>query len=140
MAYGDFWKVVTREDYKLIQEWINNHDYEDVNTASIDVAYHLFDEKYGEEIVLVEWVESEPKIDEDTGEEYYDEMDTYQYVNSDYEGNTIEYHIADNEKVRQTANDLAQNHWRFSNDLIPLDEDMTLEEYKEQLFDAGYLD
>ena len=64
MAYGDFWKVVTQKDYDCIQEWISDHDFEEIDTESVDVAYLLFKDKYGKEIQLVEWVESEPKIDE----------------------------------------------------------------------------
>ena len=110
MAYGDFWKVVTQKDYDRIQEWISDHDFEAIDTESVDVAYLLFKDKYGKEIQLVEWVESEPKIDVETGEEYYDEPDTYRYTDSDNEGTTIEYYVAENEKVRNIANDMAQNH------------------------------
>ena len=140
MAYGDFWKVVTQKDYDRIQEWISDHDFEAIDTESVDVAYLLFKDKYGKEIQLVEWVESEPKIDEETGEEYYDEPDTYRYTDSDNEGTTIEYYVAENEQVRNIANDMAQNHWRYASDLIPPYSDVSLGDYTSQLAQAGYTD
>ena len=140
MAYGDYWKAVNQEDFDLIRAWIYDHDFENINTESVDVAYLLFKEKYGKKIELVEWVESEPKIDEETGEEYYDEPDTYFYIDSDDETSTIEYHVVNDEKVRKIANDLAQNHWRYASDLIPQYSDVTLLEYTEQLAEAGYSD
>ena len=140
MAYGDFWKVVTQKDYDRIQEWISDHDFEAIDTESVDVAYLLFKDKYGKEIQLVEWVESEPKIDVETGEEYYDEPDTYRYTDSDNEGTTIEYYVAENEKVRNIANDMAQNHWHYASDLIPPYSDVSLGDYTSQLAQAGYTD
>ena len=140
MAYGDFWKVVTQKDYDRIQEWISDHDFEAIDTESVDVAYLLFKDKYGKEIQLVEWVESEPKIDVETGEEYYDEPDTYRYTDSDNEGATIEYYVAENEKVRNIANDMAQNHWHYASDLIPPYSDVSLGDYTSQLAQAGYTD
>lgn len=140
MAYGDFWKVVTQKDYDRIQEWISDHDFEEIDTESVDVAYLLFKDKYGKEIQLVEWVESEPKIDVETGEEYYDEPDTYRYTDSDNEGTTIEYYVAENEKVRNIANDMAQNHWHYASDLIPPYSDVSLGDYTSQLAQAGYTD
>ena len=140
MAYGDFWKVVTQKDYDRIQEWISDHDFEEIDTESVDVAYLLFKDKYGKEIQLVEWVESEPKIDEATGEEYQDEHDTYRYTDSDNEGTTIEYYVAENEKVRNIANDMAQNHWHYASDLIPPYSDVSLGDYTSQLAQAGYTD
>lgn len=140
MAYGDFWKVVTQKDYDRIQEWISDHDFEAIDTESVDVAYLLFKDKYGKEIQLVEWVESGPKIDEETGEEYYDEPDTYRYTDSDNEGTTIEYYVAENEKVRNIANDMAQNHWHYASDLIPPYSDVSLGDYTSQLAQAGYTD
>ena len=140
MAYGDFWKVVTQKDYDRIQEWISDHDFEEIDTESVDVAYLLFKDKYGKEIQLVEWVESGPKIDEETGEEYYDEPDTYRYTDSDNEGTTIEYYVAENEKVRNIANDMAQNHWHYASDLIPPYSDVSLGDYTSQLAQAGYTD
>lgn len=139
MAYGDYWKVVSREDYDKIQAWIDVHDFEDVNTEAVDVAYLLFGDKYGSDIELVEWVEPEALIDEETGEEYFEEEATWQYTDSDFCDDTIEYHIANDEKVRKVANDMAQNSWRYAGDLIPEDADMTFEDYDEQLERAGYM-
>lgn len=103
---------------------------------------HIFCSKINtvKEIQLVEWVESEPKIDEETGEEYYDEPDTYRYTDSDNEGTTIEYYVAENEKVRNIANDMAQNHWHYASDLIPPYSDVSLGDYTSQLAQAGYTD
>lgn len=139
MAYGDYWKVVSSEDYEKIKEWIDNHTFEDVNTESIDVAYLLFRDKYGEDIGLVYWFEPEAQIDEDTGEEYFEETGTYRYY-SDRDEDTIEYHIANDEKIQKLANDMAQNHWQYSGDLIPDDSDMTYKAYRNQLITAGYSD
>lgn len=131
MAYGDYWKAVSKEDATQIQEWIQNHDYEQINTECIDVAYLLFGDKYGAQIKLVEWGAAEPSSDE---------QGTYHYINSDDEVSTIEYHLTNDEKVQKLANDMAQNHWRYARNLIPSYSTITYEDYCEQLSNAGYLD
>ncbi|GAB2023687.1 hypothetical protein RyT2_27640 [Pseudolactococcus yaeyamensis] len=140
MAYGDYWKVVSSEDYEKIKTWLDVHDFEDINTESVDIAYLLFGNKYGEDIGLVYWDEAEAEINEETGEPYYDEEDTWRYYSDYDEEDTIEYHISNDEKIQKLANHLAQNHWRYSDDLIPVDSDMTFEAYQDQLSEAGYSD
>ena len=153
MAYGDYWKVVSPKDYESILDWLERHESsEDVDIEAIDVAYLLFGKKYGEEIKLAEYFETELFLDESTGEQYYiDEVgdkiygdwssnayEGYRYLSEEAKDHTIDYVSVSEEKVIQLANDLAQNHWRFAFDLKPMFETITLEEYQEQLSEAGY--
>lgn len=153
MAYGDYWKVVSKEDYKAILDWFDRHESGDeIDIEALDVAYLLFGEKYGEEIKLAEYFESEIFLDEATGEQYYiDEVgdkvygdwssssyEGYRYVSEEAKDFTVDYISVADEKVIQLANDLAQNHWRFALDLKPKYETITISEYQEQLSEAGY--
>ncbi len=153
MAYGDYWKAVSPTDYDLIQEWIMNHDAEEeVDTEAIDIAFLLFGNKYGEDIKLVEHYEVEILIDDETGEEYYldesrkpvygnwgvETLESYRYLDDDFNGSTIEYIPVTDKSIASLANDLAQKSWRYAHDLKPKEGVETLEEYRKQLIESGY--
>jgi hypothetical protein len=154
MAFGDYWKVVSGEDFDTIQERIRNYwnENDEIDSEAIDWAYKLFGDKYGPEIRLVEKFEYDVLIDLETEEEYYiDENGErvygdwassicwgFRYIDSDFSDTTIEYVEVDNEQIWKQANNLAQNHWSYDSQLKPVSPWMSIDEYQEQLFQAGF--
>lgn len=154
MAFGDYWKAVSSEDYEKIQERLRNYGSEndEADSAAIDWAYKLFGEKYGAEIRLVERFQYDLSIDPETEEQFYvdeegnkvfgdwttSDVSGYRYLDSDFSETTIEYIEIEQEKIIQQANDLAQNHWYYASNLQPERSNMTFDEYQQQLAEAGY--
>lgn len=154
MAFGDYWKAVSSEDYEKIQERLRNYGSEndEADSAAVDWAHQLFGEKYGAEIKLVEHFQYELSIAPETDEQFYvdefgekiygdwttSDVSGYRYVDSDFSETTIEYIEVEHEKIIQQANDLAQNHWDYARNLQPERPNMTFDEYQKQLDEAGY--
>lgn len=154
MAYGNYWKAVTPEDKIKIERWLDQHETNTVvDIEAVDVASLLFDKKYGVEIKLAIPFEVTLSFDETTGEQYYideegkaiygewesNSFKAYRYLDEEAHSSTIEYISVANEEVLHLANDLAQNHWNYALNLKPNYEGISLEEYLEDLANAGYL-
>ncbi|AYG01133.1 hypothetical protein [Lactococcus allomyrinae] len=154
MAFGDYWKAVSTEDYPVILDWLNQHDAgEGADIGAVDVAYLLFGEKYGAKIGLVEYFEYDLLLDEETEEQYYIDEEGeriyegdfegmiyqgYRYLDSDFSDDTIEYVPVTDDRIWKQANDLAQNDWSYAFDLKPSAEDITWDEYQEHLAEHDY--
>lgn len=154
MAFGDYWKAVSGEDFDKIQEHMGNYwnENDDVDLEAIDWAYVLFGDKYGKEIRLVEKFEYKISTETETGEQFYiddsgkkvygewtsSHYSGYRYVDSENKNFTIEYVEADNNQIWKKANELAQNHWKYAPKLKPAYPWISFDEYQQQLDQAGF--
>lgn len=154
MAYGDYWKAISGNDFDKIQERMSSYwnENDEADLEAIDWAYLLFGDKYGEEIRLVEKFEykilKESESEEqfyidDSGKKIYGEWTSshysgYRYIDTENKNFTIEYIESDNDQVWKRANDLAQKHWNFDLKLKPQHSTMSIDEYEEQLDEAGF--